>query len=1161
MLPDYRCFFDEFIAIEENGSLSLVEKVRQLRSSLERCCRFLTRDDGITFSNLFGRLEYVCNKKQLNQKQKNRLHRFRIFSNKVLHHKAVPSSEDYYRSLKVLAQSFGCFFEVEVPVDIKELYDFQDPGEESVKGYYINSEGFRAILLKNDSENHELLVQPDVAADADPVVVLYDVRNVNKELTPSVEMMQPGQQLQLLETHRNDDGTVVPGLIVLEPDYLLDVTSVAKCFQNIQGRKIRAFELFFVGRFETRKLSKAIHKGNVANMFFDELLNERAGNPLEFREVLMDSFRSFPLPYTSLDGIDRAYFDELGSQFNNLRRVVDEDFLKGDHQPVDRLMSNLEVSLMSPELGLQGRMDLFDETPSRSGSYESKIVELKSGKLPFPANNPSVVAEDHAAQVRMYNMMAQRVLGYHPQKIFNAVLYSSAANGGEALRYVSHFKSFEREIINVRNQIVAWEFRLAADKDPYPSNRELVTGMDVRRYGLNVADKRFSWFFGKFLDFKRLILEKITPLERQYFFAFTSFISKEKILSKVGDGEYTKGLSALWNKTDLSDEDAFNELRDLKVMENNADQAEASVTLARPADSNLFVNFRRGDICVLYPYVEDKALATRHRVLKCSIERLSNDEVTVRLRQKQSSKDYFNRFDAWVLEHDALDNNFEQMHAGLFEFLKLSEHHRKLILGLEPPHSDQTNEKEFVAPGEGGYIEASRQEQNKVLNAAWNAEDYYLLVGPPGTGKTNLFLKRFVEELITHTELNVLLVSYTNRAVDEMCSSVRGLVRDQMIRIGSSLGCDRVHEELLLDQKIRTLKDRKQIRRLIEDTRLFAGTLSSVLGKNELFDLKKFDIAIVDEASQILEPNIINLLGRVRKFVLIGDERQLPAVVTQSISESKVEDPLLNGIGLYDRRNSYFERLLGLCKKNNWDNAWGELTFQGRMHPDIADFSNRFFYGDRLKEAGLPHQSGPLVGSGNSPQSGEVTSLLANHRMIFIPSAFSFNDISEKFNRREAVLISKMLSQLQNLHGFNNDEELVDKVGIITPYRNQIATIREQLEKDGFGCFDAIQIDTVERYQGSQKDFILISFCMNRPAQLDFLVQSRVPVEEKTNDGMSSVIVDRKLNVMLTRARKQIIMTGNEAVLGNDAIYGPLIDHIRKKGGYFGKGARAIVDE
>jgi DNA replication ATP-dependent helicase Dna2 len=153
-----------------------------------------------------------------------------------------------------------------------------------------------------------------------------------------------------------------------------------------------------------------------------------------------------------------------------------------------------------------------------------------------------------------------------------------------------------------------------------------------------------------------------------------------------------------------------------------------------------------------------------------------------------------------------------------------------------------------------------------------------------------------------------------------------------------------------------------------------------------------------------------------------------------------------------------------------------------------------------------------------------------------------------------------VLRELVKLHNLKCDDDIIDKVGIITPFRSQIANIRERLEVDGFRCYDAIQVDTVERFQGSQKDFILVSLCMNRLVQMDFLAQSRVAVENKTEKGLESVIVDRKLNVTLTRARKQIILTGNEAVLGPDEIYGRLIDEIRNNGGYLQKGARWVIE-
>ena len=107
-------------------------------------------------------------------------------------------------------------------------------------------------------------------------------------------------------------------------------------------------------------------------------------------------------------------------------------------------------------------------------------------------------------------------------------------------------------------------------------------------------------------------------------------------------------------------------------------------------------------------------------------------------------------------------------------------------------------------------------------------------------------------------------------------------------------------------------------------------------------------------------------------------------------------------------------------------------------------------------------------------------------------------------------------------------------MGVIVPYRNQIALIRRETERLGIGALADITIDTVERYQGSQRDIIIYSFTIQQPAQLDFLTSNCFQ-----EDGIT---IDRKLNVAMTRARKQLIMTGNVEILRQNAVFSQLID-------------------
>ena len=106
-------------------------------------------------------------------------------------------------------------------------------------------------------------------------------------------------------------------------------------------------------------------------------------------------------------------------------------------------------------------------------------------------------------------------------------------------------------------------------------------------------------------------------------------------------------------------------------------------------------------------------------------------------------------------------------------------------------------------------------------------------------------------------------------------------------------------------------------------------------------------------------------------------------------------------------------------------------------------------------------------------------------------------------------------------------------VGIITSYRSQIALIRQELELKGIPELMNVSVDTVERYQGSERDVIIYSFSVNRLHQLDYLPNL---IEENGH------LIDRKLNVALTRARRQLYVLGVPEILRHNAIYQQLME-------------------
>lgn len=359
------------------------------------------------------------------------------------------------------------------------------------------------------------------------------------------------------------------------------------------------------------------------------------------------------------------------------------------------------------------------------------------------------------------------------------------------------------------------------------------------------------------------------------------------------------------------------------------------------------------------------------------------------------------------------------------------------------------------------------------------------------------------------------------------------------IRIGSELSCDEAYRSHLIENELSACMRRSEVTDRITRCRIFIGTVASISGKPELFRLKKFDVAIVDEATQILEPQLLGILcarsmsgdNAIGKFILIGDHKQLPAVVLQREDQSEIHNETLRAIGLTNLKDSLFERLYRNTQNYSHpskDNISPYPHFtspasllsdmlcrQGRMHPEVALFANRTFYEGRLLPVGLPHQLEDSAG---------IT------RLAFYPSEPEPAGAPAKTNRSEARIVARLALDVyqKNEKEFNTAQTL----GIITPYRSQIALIKQEIARLNIPMLNRILIDTVERFQGSERDVIIYSFCVNYPYQLKFL--SNLTVD-------NGILVDRKLNVAMTRARKQMFITGVPNLLKLNPIYDNLM--------------------
>jgi superfamily I DNA and/or RNA helicase len=256
---------------------------------------------------------------------------------------------------------------------------------------------------------------------------------------------------------------------------------------------------------------------------------------------------------------------------------------------------------------------------------------------------------------------------------------------------------------------------------------------------------------------------------------------------------------------------------------------------------------------------------------------------------------------------------------------------------------------------------------------------------------------------------------------------------------------------------------------------------------------------------------------------MIGDHKQLPAVVQQTEQESFVDNPLLHQIGLRNCRFSLFERLLHLY--GNDPSVTYMLTRQGRMHREIMELPNQLFYMGKLEVVPLPHQVAELPKEGGTDD--ELTNLLLTRRILFLPSKTPRQSPSDKVNQPEADIIASLVERIYKIEKERFSAQ--DTIGIIVPYRNQIATVRNTIARLGIPELMDITIDTVERYQGSQRRYIIYGFTVQKHYQLRFLTNNTF-----IEDGK---LIDRKLNVAMTRAQEHLIMIGNPKILKSNPLF------------------------
>lgn len=911
-------------------------------------------------------------------------------------------------------------------------------------------------------------------------------------------------------------------LAVLEPDTLLNITDLNQA--EYCSRQ------YLLNRLAPSPRSAATIRGNLVHYCFKELLktfdpSRNATPPAALSRDVLYQHLDQALQHMSIDmalanvSIETMHaevaphLDSLARWFEREQNTLwDMPSSSMEGEPHDNQV-RAETFLLAPEVGLRGRLDLFWQQSGRQ-----RLLELKTGGA-----SGDLPKRSHRWQVYGYHTLLAVRRDSKMQKALATLLYSGTGHQAQAYGIPSTIREIQR-VNETRNLLVlsritgipstppgSWRCTkcsmlnqcqhisaLLGWQPPEPNPQAPVQDSDTTTT-------------------RSIQLLPDTAAERDFFAHYYQLLHLEGQAAEQQQAQ-------LWKTPVTTRLEQGIAIRDLKPV--------GPPTIDKDGWEHIFSctntsELREGDEILL-----SDGDPISGEVVSGTIIAINSEQVVVWTRETIAHPALIDRYDNDLVHVRTLQN--------LQRWLQAEPHLRDLVSGQIRPRF-----KEHFVPQRPDF----NYEQNMAVQRAVQMQDYLLIQGPPGTGKTSV-----IAEIVKHLSQQgqrIMLAAFTNQAVDNMLKRLDREGFHNYVRLGHERSIEEQIRPHVLKQLVEARVGNDDVARLpvlIRDILRSAPVIASTTAtwSSDRYSLLEpstqpgnviedtglhFDVAIIDEAGQLTVPAILGALRFSRRFILVGDEKQLPPLVLSK--EASRQGLAISLFELLKSQDDLYVQHHPLAMS-----ACVPLRVQYRMNQWISHFSSTVFYEkgliahptvaqQRLKLK-KPEIAFPFAAS-------IVDAIKPGFPLVFLDvqpdPAETDQSTALKANNTEAQAIRELVAALL-AHGIEQKD-----IGIIAPYRAQVANIRRylfshapELAWQALPNTSPLNVDTVDRFQGGERMVIIMSFT--------------TIVEPDTESPRREFLTNpNRLNVALTRAQGKLILVGHIPALRHLPIFSRLVTY------------------